>query len=76
MDYALIHFQPKFHLFNQYVFCARDFTRLWYKMMNETQNSAHTDYMPTTCQGTVIMIAEIRVVLLSWNQETVPQIDI
>lgn len=55
MDYAFIHFQPEFHLFNQYIFYARDFTRFWDKMMNETQNSAQVDYTPTAwhCTGTV-----------------------
>ena len=47
MDYAFIHFQPEFHLFNQYILYARDFTKFWDKVLNETQNAAPVDCMPT-----------------------------
>ena len=54
MKYAFTHFQPEFHLFNQYILYAKDFTKFWDKMTNETQNSAQVDYMPTAshCTGT------------------------
>ena len=41
-------------LFNQYILYSRDFTKFWDKMMNETQNTAQVDCMPTAshCTGT------------------------
>lgn len=59
MDYAFIHFQPEFHLFNQYILYARDFTKFWDKVMNETQNAAQVDCMPTTSHWTGTGNAEL-----------------
>lgn len=60
MEYALIHFQPEFHLFNQYILYARDFTGFWHRMMNEAQNSAQADYTPTARHSTGTANAECR----------------